>query len=429
MPGVPQIVRERLRAAASAANHPDADVLTAFAEHSLPNSERTIVLEHLSRCGDCRDVVALALPQIEVVAPAQGVARRQWLTWPALRWGFAVAGVLAIATLGMLRYQRHLQPQIMAAKQSSSPEALAARLEAPASAPPRAAAGAERSNKVVATSPMRGLPSGVAGSKSPAGQELVSHARPSVRVPQTGRAVIGGPVGAAIPQNSGMMVQSRQQNAYHGQALVARSATKQNGAVLTANDAAAQAAEAPPLPGMSGENRPAQLQSQSSEAEPANGDDSLRIGKAKPPDVPRWAISATGALERSFDEGSTWQDVDVTAASMPVISNSSTPEAASGTAAKKNNHRIALGREGFAPVFRAVAANGTEVWAGGNNGVLYHSIDAGNRWTRVVPIAGDSTLTSDIISLDLPDALHCRITTSTAQVWITGDDGQTWQKQ
>ncbi len=62
MQNVPKIVRERLRAVTPAVNHPDADALTAFAEHSLPELERDVVLEHLARCGDCRDIVALALP-------------------------------------------------------------------------------------------------------------------------------------------------------------------------------------------------------------------------------------------------------------------------------------------------------------------------------------------------------------------------------
>ena len=63
MQNVPKIVRDRLQAAAPAVNHPDADLLTAFAERSLPEHERTVVLEHLARCGDCRDIVALALPE------------------------------------------------------------------------------------------------------------------------------------------------------------------------------------------------------------------------------------------------------------------------------------------------------------------------------------------------------------------------------
>lgn len=61
MTKIPNIVRDRLKAA-PAGDHPDANLLTAFAEQVLPDRERTHVLEHVSRCADCRDVLALAMP-------------------------------------------------------------------------------------------------------------------------------------------------------------------------------------------------------------------------------------------------------------------------------------------------------------------------------------------------------------------------------
>ena len=68
MADVPKIVRERLRVAKPVtAEHPDPDVLTAFAESSLLQRERADVLEHLSRCGECREILVLALPASEPV--------------------------------------------------------------------------------------------------------------------------------------------------------------------------------------------------------------------------------------------------------------------------------------------------------------------------------------------------------------------------
>ena len=124
MQNVPKIVRERLKAVAPAVNHPDADVLTAFAERSLPEKERGVVLEHLARCGDCRDIVALALPATEPVEAAIRPSRGGWLTWPVLRWGFVAAGVVAIASFGLLQYQR--RPAITAVKQQSASVEVAA---------------------------------------------------------------------------------------------------------------------------------------------------------------------------------------------------------------------------------------------------------------------------------------------------------------
>src|ERR1700689_830135 len=117
MQNVPKIVRERLKAATPAVNHPDADVLTAFAEHSLPVLERDHVLEHLARCGDCREVVALALPATEAVALAgsDSTARRGWLSWPVLRWGIVAAGILAVTSVGILQYRQRRQEKTLVA--------------------------------------------------------------------------------------------------------------------------------------------------------------------------------------------------------------------------------------------------------------------------------------------------------------------------
>ena len=103
MQSVPQIVRDRLRAAAFEGAHVDADVLTAFAERSLSDRERSRVLDHLAGCSECRGVVALALPPSETTTTVLTPARRGWLSWPAFRWGFAAAGIviIAVAALGL----------------------------------------------------------------------------------------------------------------------------------------------------------------------------------------------------------------------------------------------------------------------------------------------------------------------------------------
>ena len=78
MTEVPKIVYDRLRAARSRRAlseetapepaHPDADLLTAFAEQALSATERDDVLEHLALCKDCREAIALALPAEDIGA-------------------------------------------------------------------------------------------------------------------------------------------------------------------------------------------------------------------------------------------------------------------------------------------------------------------------------------------------------------------------
>ena len=81
MEALKKLVSDRLRAAgaqgAPAAQHPDADALSAFAEHALSDSERTRVLEHLGGCRDCRDTLYLALPSSEDVQRVLTVGGRR----------------------------------------------------------------------------------------------------------------------------------------------------------------------------------------------------------------------------------------------------------------------------------------------------------------------------------------------------------------
>ena len=82
--------------------HPDADQISAFVEQALPAHERELVLGHLAVCAECRAVVALSLPEVEVPAkpvaePGSRHAPKPW----RIGWIFAlpIAGALAAAVL------------------------------------------------------------------------------------------------------------------------------------------------------------------------------------------------------------------------------------------------------------------------------------------------------------------------------------------
>jgi hypothetical protein len=78
MERLPKIVQQRLQATAPPGVHPDPDLLTAFAEKSLTERERVQVLQHLGQCADCRQVVALAMPESRFTT-SDGKARSAWL--------------------------------------------------------------------------------------------------------------------------------------------------------------------------------------------------------------------------------------------------------------------------------------------------------------------------------------------------------------
>jgi hypothetical protein len=148
----------------------------------------------------------------------------------------------------------------------------------------------------------------------------------------------------------------------------------------------------------------------------------------KPALTARWTVTGTGNLQRSFDQGATWQNVDVTAENS-ISSTTSTEASSVSRRRKRSSEKKSDQKTTGPPVFRAVAATGTDVWAGGSSGVLYHSVDAGDRWSRVAPVSGGILLTSDVVAVEFSDAQHGKIKTSTAEVWTTSDNGQTWQKQ
>jgi hypothetical protein len=474
MQNVPEIVRRRLKAATPSADHPDANALTAFAERSLGQDERALVLEHLGCCSDCRDIVALALPTMEPVETVLRPAATGWLTWPALRWGFVAAGIVAIATLGVVEYQRRpattaspararvevagsesseAKNQSLASPVYSATTKKAANIQAPAPYALTDAAGATDATLSEKKSTLRAIPPPAFAPQQQAGSPHST--------------VVGG----ALTHGPRMPNQWQQQNAVQNQAAAAAPSSafaKQQAADdLSANmdvpavsqtvaveaqstqlEAQSQNLDAPQIDKRQLNARPA--------ASPQSGEDytSARVGKAKPAEtsldarsgavankvatpaasqasgspelassgpVPRWTINSSGGLERSLDQGTTWQVVNVNA--NPVYFAAETSVQIPGSTSRMKVQKDAV------PVFRAVAASGVDVWAGGTGSALYHSQDAGDHWTRVVPTSSRTILTGDIISLEFSDMEHGKVSTSNAEVWTTTDNGQTWQKQ
>ncbi len=91
--------------------HPEAEILSSFAEQALSAKEQGDVFRHLAVCGRCRQVVALAreAASAEVAAPRHRVARpRIW--WRS--WGLAMAPVavaMATALVAVYVHERSLE--------------------------------------------------------------------------------------------------------------------------------------------------------------------------------------------------------------------------------------------------------------------------------------------------------------------------------
>jgi len=467
MEDVPKIVLKRLQQTARAEDHPDANLLTAFAEESLAEYERARVVEHLAQCSDCREVVALAVPASESVAVAAVAAaavaaaavaaasrpsRGSWLSWPGLRWGVAAAGIVATISIGIVQYtqrQKSAAPaaNLMARNGTAAPAAqplpsapAASETQIvmlPAEKKKQTETQAETMNSVF---PNHANNFAAGSSPRPVNPESPK-AHAMLGAGSSGGFQAGAGVGAAAP------TPPQRENSDDAGNL--RSATPEEIAKLAPNLSANKAAKVPSssqtveveaqaAPAASAaQNEAADQIIENQQQQPSQYDSSKVVGVVAAKDLaaaqgastlliasPRWSISAEGSLQRSFDGGKTWAEVDVS--SDTAANDSKAAKSAAKTYAQESKKKSKAQQS---PIFRALQAQGSEVWAGGSATMLYHSADSGAHWARVLPSTEGATLSGDITRIEFSDAQHGRIATSSGEVWITADDGQSWHRE
>jgi Photosynthesis system II assembly factor YCF48 len=476
MENVPNIVRERLKAAKPVVHHPDADVLTAFSEQSLSDRERVEVLDHLAHCGDCRDILALALPEIDAAKPVQHPSSESWFAWPVLRWGFVAAGIVLVASLGVLQYRKHSSSETMAyqgrpvsvaspqskqektqqeepipqpSEKKAIPAASAPALAEPQTPVPEAlksptrelsSTSADRRDetalaihgKAITAFSAAALPHGPRAANQ---MQLNANAQQqnTVALPAPTAAPVGGPLQRVSPDlNAKAKGSSGLQNVEGASAapIVAQTDNLSGAAIQnepmnarSLNEGQGDAKLSPPKPSAAYTTR-AKIAGQETLA-------TSDVSAASKVPNARWNISAVGSLQRSLDQGNTWQDINFTDTSsaspapMMLAANKRAKELDKDT----ENNKVERSKAATL-VFRAVSANGAEVWAGASGGMLYHSADSGAHWTRVTPsVATGATLTGEILTVAFTDAQHGKVSTSTSELWSTSDGGETWQKQ
>jgi len=400
MEQLPKIVRDRLQASAPE-NHPDPDLLTAFAEHSLTQRERDRVIDHLSRCSECRHILALATPEPQNVAEpmpkSAAGARVNWFRWPMLRWGALAACITVVAAAVLLRYPKTSQVKFEAQvrrEQTALP-----------------AIAGDNTNR--AQVPSTSVPAPAIPKPQPATAVGVLSKKGDTPVPHD-NAEAGANI-SAIPQTAapGLTSDLRSKPAFTANAapaasLVPKSETSQNeGRPRILQPGMTQTVEvgsAPrPSPGEpAGMQARQQLDATSIYAQsPAvsrasSGATAEKRALAPEMNAMEWSLSDTGVPRRSFDHGNSWQEIDL------------------------GNH---------AAGFRALSALGSEVWVGGSGGLLYHSSDGGNQWTRVIPRANGFSLASDISQIGFVDSQHGKVTAVNGEVWVTSDGGKRWTKE
>jgi hypothetical protein len=434
---VPRIVHDRLRAAgqecvvpeqtASEPVHPDADVLTAFTEEALSATERDGVLEHLAHCGDCRELLALALPPVEIGdapvavetdadratgaragAPAPHKLNFAWptLAWPTLRWAALAAGVAVAAAVLLLHPGKLNQavlpsenrqvngqasgPQIAAPPAASSSVAtpskdqLAVLTKAQEPAP-KPEGRLSKKLKAPVMSP-RPTESGIllADNKKDSGQADTTPAAPSAEARAFNRDALAGRVATENVEVSGATVAvDTESSALKVMARNEVPVVKAKPAPQGIGGNGLQKAEVPAGPGT------AMLQARN--VMPA----AKLTSSASPALTNRvtWAITA-GILQRSLDSGQSWQE------------------------ALRADHPLLC-----------YASHDEDVWTGGQAGTLFHSADNGLTWLQVQPSINTKSLTSDITHIEVRGPAEIVISTSDHEIWSSADKGKTWEKK
>lgn len=440
MTEVPKIVVDRLRAplpehvlteqGVSAQAHPDADRLTAFAEQALSTAERDGVLAHLARCSDCREVIALALPAMDIVsaptasdletatasragAPAPQPKTRFF--WPSLRWAALAAGVALAASVLLMHPGKLNQPTVHptptgakavtpeSGSQVASSSTTSSTIPSPSTNPPATLARTDDGRVKSETRLSKKLDAGTVAAPS----------RPA----EPGTPIAGN----KIAENK---LADQQKDASDGDNLSVAASARDRAFDTAAGRGASEAArasateiapsaesnvmarnEAPAIekakPALQEAEAKASQKSGSagvagsaiSSRNPAYAAKPALAAKQNLAHSSLWAIAA-GVLQRSLDSGQSWQSV------------------------LRADHALLCS-----------ANHGADVWAGGEAGTLYHSSNNGVTWKQVQPSVKGQLLSSDVTHIDANGSDEIVVSTANDEIWSSVDGGKTWAKQ
>jgi hypothetical protein len=457
MTEVPKIVYDRLRAALPEHAHPDADLLAAFAEQALSATERDGVLEHLTLCGDCREVVALSLPAADMVTPqtapqtadVDGVRttvsragapapHKLSFAWPNLRWAALAAGVVVAAAALLLhpgKLNQATTPSVNPQVATTAPPASGSQIasssvpsSAPSSAPPSSITSSQTDQLAVMAKTDKAQPE-LRLSKKLKARQVVT---PS---PQAQSGILLDNKKDSVEANKPSATPSASAGAFHYDARSSRAASETvevSGAaaavtteppaenVLVArnnapgNDAPAIEKAKPALPekevAEEEQKTPAAVVPGPARLEARNVMSAARLASTANQSLAShvtWAIKA-GALQRSLDNGQNWQD------------------------ALHADHPLLC-----------YASHDEDVWTGGQAGILFHSANSGVSWAQVQPSVKARQLSSDITHIevrntglrndevrgDVRGRAEIILSTSSNEVWSSADGGKTWDKK
>jgi hypothetical protein len=418
--------------------HPSADLLNGFVEQGLSAAEKEQVTAHLAMCADCREVVFLAGGAAEAPEPAMldqplPAAPSRWSFW---NWKWIVSAVAAVAIAAGVTLMRE------DAKYPRTTASSSTAVNAPTAAP-SPHVNEELADKDAATSrdavkeskPAAQPEQELAKKAEPAGQKqtLDAKSQPSgaaklESVPNRDSTAVGAslpdsfysapalkdaekPKAPAVagqlsePANEakdrGLMTKpsssgKRDLEASSSLATPSSAADSSAKVLHKSKAAASEVGGGPSETAAARQNQQAAQQQKmavDSGAVGGSSPDASSLIEGKPVSVrfSDWRITGDGHLERGSSTGE-WT-------------------------------RVLADQTGY---IQTVAQVGSDVWAGADDGVLFHSSDAGDNWSKV-RVSPDEH--RPIVSIRFRTGSEGTVTTDLNTTWKTSDGGKTWSKQ
>jgi len=303
--------------------HPDANLLLGFAEQELSAHARAVLLAHLERCAECREILALSTPELATALPELQKRRAAWYVW---RWPAAAALtglVVAAVSVPHWRGSTATVPPAVAEPKVLQPAAsqTTAHAVAPPTTPVGPGAAVSVPRKKTLSRPKQKDPPALAQIEQP-----MLEAPPPV-VPQMRFQSLDTAVAARGPEQASL------------KRLIDASIRQ---------------------PGLNS----------------------------------IWRIEENGTVSKSRD-GKSWTSVRV------------------------DSHTRLY----------ALSVNGADVWTGGTDGGLFHSMDDGAHWRRVeVDGASGMHLTDTITKIGSTAQHPLELSTTSGAVWVSFD-GRVWRQQ
>jgi hypothetical protein len=474
MTELPKSAHSRMQAGQGSVNaHPNADMLNAFLEKALLSTEREQVMEHLAVCPDCREIVSISVPAEENANRDVGTVKTWFGTrWTHIRWGAAAASavviVAAVITLrpGFMDTERSKEVRsekisanqieeskdtdldtFAAKKAPSSPRAEVEQKRARVASDSLTVQSKERSSGVEdilgsgnqkSEKAKAGLASGSASAglrqeqgygykaQSPGGSTQTfggfggtfrsQNQAPAPLADKAESANVTGSMAAEADGKSDQAAfavaqakpapESEPIRRYDALARAAAdtSKTKQNEAqssfaplppVETKDEKTTADSAAPPNPSASQTIVVTGASQSVGELRETNSRPSRQMFKIAGEGAFTWRIHK-GSLQRSRDAGPPWQDIK----------------------------KLPIPGDAALTVIASVPAKPTHVWVGGSNGLVLHSADNGETWSKV-----SGGWTGNVLSIEFEDALRGELLTSTGEQWTTSDGGVSWKKK